>query len=312
MGKWKAIIPIALALVIASTLTIFLYKWVKTQTAPKEEDVQAESKTVSVVVAAVDLPWGTKLEPKMIDTLPYIKESLPPGYSSSPESLEGRVLISPVRQNQPILESSLAPDSVTTGGVSAVVTPGKRALAVKGDKVIGLSGFIRPGNRVDVLVTITVPPKTNKEIIEDISSEDISDDEMRLKWMMIDDYSKKDRSIENEITKTVLEDILVLATGTEIQEHSESGEPHSVDVYTLEVTPEEGEKLAFAANKGKLQFALRNVTDRTTVLTNGASIHGMVDSFRPKKKKKTRRQDKKATFTVREVINGDMVTVKIY
>ena len=137
---------------------------------------------------------------------------------------------------------------------------------------------------------------------------------MRLKWMMIDDYSKKDRSIENEITKTVLEDILVLATGTEIQEHSESGEPHSVDVYTLEVTPEEGEKLAFAANKGKLQFALRNVTDRTTVLTNGASIHGTVDSFRPKKKKKkkTRRQDKKATFTVREVINGDMVTVKIY
>lgn len=320
MGKWKAIIPIALALVIASTLTVFLYKWVKTQTAPKEEDVQAESKTVSVVVAVVDLPWGTKLEPKMIDTLPYLKESLPPGYSSSPESLEGRVLISPVRQNQPILESSLAPDSVTTGGVSAVVTPGKRALAVKGDKVIGLSGFIRPGNRVDVLVTITVP-KTEEQIIEDISSQYITEDEMKLRWRSIDDYSMKskcvNRSIEHEITKTVLEDILVLATGTEIQEHSESGEPHSVDVYTLEVTPEEGEKLAFAATKGKLQFALRNVTDREIVLTNGASIHGTVASFSPKEKKKTKtrrqeKKDKKATFTVREVINGDMVTVKIY
>ena len=273
MGKWKTIIPIVLALVIALTLTIFLYKWVKTQTAPKE-DVQAESKTVSVVVAAADLPWGTKLEPKMIDTLPYFKESLPPGYSSSPESLEGRVLISPVRQNQAILESGLAPDSVTTGGVSAVITPGKRALAVKGDKVIGLSGFIRPGNRVDVLVTITVP-KTKEEI-----------------------------------TKTVLENLLVLATGIEIQEKSEGGKPHSVDVYTLEVTPDEGERLALASAKGKLHFALRNVTDRETVLTKGATISGTVASFRPKTK--TRRQNKKAAVTVREVINGDMVTVKIF
>jgi pilus assembly protein CpaB len=271
MGKWKAIIPIVIALVIASTLTIFLYKWVKKQTTEKEAVQQAESKTVSVVVAAVDLPWGTELELKMIDTLPYLKESLPPGYSSSPESLNGRVLISPVRQNQPILESSLAPDSVTTGGVSAIVTPGKRALAVKGDKVIGLSGFIRPGNRVDVLVTITVP-KTKKEI-----------------------------------TKTVLEDVLVLATGIEIQEKSEGGKPHSVDVYTLEVTPEEGERLALASARGKLHFALRNFTDRETVLTKGATIPGTVASFSPKTK--TRRQGKKAAFVV-EVINGDQMTSK--
>ncbi len=270
MGKWKVILPIALALVIASALTIFLYTWVKKQTTEKEA-VQAKSETVSVVVAAADLPWGTKLESEMIETLPYIKESLPPGYSSSPESLEGRVLIRPLRMNQPILEPCLAPVSVTAGGVSAIVTPGKRALAVKGDKVIGLSGFIRPGNRVDVLVTITIP-RTRKEI-----------------------------------TKTVLENILVLATGIEIQEKSEGGKPHSVDVYTLEVTPEEGERLALASAKGKLHFALRNVIDKETVLTKGVTISGMVASLRPKRK--TRRQGKKAAFVV-EVINGDQVTRK--
>jgi pilus assembly protein CpaB len=270
MGKWKVIIPIALSLVIALTLTISLYKWVKKQTTEKDA-VQAKQETVSIVVAAVDLPWGTKLESKMIKTLPYIKESLPPGYLSSTESLEGRVLISPLRPNQPILEPCLAPVSVTTGGVSAIVTSGKRALAVKGDKVIGLSGFIRPGNRVDVLVTITVP-KTKEEV-----------------------------------TKTVLEDVLVLATGIEIQEKSEGGKPHSVDVYTLEVTPEEGERLALASAKGKLHFALRNVTDKETVLTKGATISGTVESFLPKTK--TRRQGKKAAFVV-EVINGDQVTRK--
>jgi hypothetical protein len=61
---------------------------------------------------------------------------------------------------------------------------------------------------------------------------------------------------------------------------------------------------------GKLHFALRNVTDRETVLTKGATISGTVASFRPKTK--TRRQNKKAAVTVREVINGDMVTVKIF
>jgi pilus assembly protein CpaB len=47
--------------------------------------------------------------------------------------------------------------SVTTGGISAVVAPGKRAIAVAGDKVIGLAGFIQPGNHVDILVTLKSP-----------------------------------------------------------------------------------------------------------------------------------------------------------
>jgi len=172
-----------------------------------------------------------------------------------------------LKQNEPILECRLAPDSVTTGGVSAIVKPGKRALAVKGDKVIGLSGFIKPGNRIDVLVTI-INPLNNREI-----------------------------------TKTVLENILVLATGIEIEENKEGGKPHSVDVYTLEVTPKEGEKLSLAATRGKLHFALRNIIDKEIVLTNGAGISGILASFRPKKKKASK------TFTV-EIIEGGKMTKK--
>ena len=267
MGKWKVIVPLALALVIATLVTIFVYKWLKVQAAPKEM-AKVESEVVSVAVAATDLPWGTKLEPEMVKTLPYLKESVPPGSFLDTESLKERVLISPLKQNEPVLECRLAPDSVTTGGISAIVKPGKRALAVKGDKVIGLSGFIRPGNWVDVLVTITNP--LNKR----------------------------------EMTKTVLENILVLATGVEIEENKEGGKPHSVDVYTLEVTPKEGEKLSLAANHGKLHFALRNVIDKETVLTSGATISGTLASFRPKKKKQASK-----TFTV-EIIEGGKMTKK--
>jgi pilus assembly protein CpaB len=227
MKNWKIVVPIVFALLVASTASVFLYKWMQAHNAPMEV-VKVESEAVSVAVATVDLSWGTKLQSEMMISRPYLKESLPEGYRSSLDTLKDRVLIAPVKKNEPILESKLAPTTVASGGVSAIVTPGKRALAVKGDKVIGISGFILPNNRVDVLVTL------------------------------------EDKKRKREMTKIVLENLLVLATGTQIEEN-DKGEPAPVDVYTLEVTPEEGEKLTLAATRGKLQFALRNVTDGNRV-----------------------------------------------
>ena len=262
MQRWRAIFSIALALVVALTASFFVYKWLQAQKAPKKMVTVVEQEAVSIVVVAVDLPWGTKLGPEMITSAPYFEESLPPGYYSDPGALTGRVLIASLKRNEPILESKLAPTSVTTGGVSAVIKPGMRALAVKGDKVLGISGFINPGNRVDILVTMT------------------------------------DRRRKLETTKIVLENIQVLATGKEIQ-RNDKGDPSPVDVYTLEVTPEEGEKLALASTQGKLQFALRNVTDIETVLTKGATVDKTLASFRPPVPPKVRRSRAKV-----QVIKG--------
>jgi len=291
MGKWKAFIPIVLALVIAAGGSLFLYRWLQIKTQPKET-VKVESQAVPVAVAAVNIPWGTKLKRDMIKTVPYLTESLPTGYSSDRGKLEGRVAIAALKQNEAITEAKLAPTSVEFGGVSAIVKPGRRAVAVKGDKVIGLSGFILPGNSVDVLVTLT-DPRT-----------------------------------KSEVTKTVLEKIPVLATGTEIQEN-DKGDPAPVDVYTLEVTPEQAEKLALAATQGKIQFALRNVTDAEPVLTRGATIPQTLSSLRApepspapkavKKKTRVRRKTtsvrktttppkpKKRFFTI-EIIKGDKLS----
>jgi pilus assembly protein CpaB len=294
MGKWKPVIPIVVALVIASGGSLFLYRWLQAKAQPTETVEVAETKAVPVAVAAANIPWGTKLKRDMIKTAPYLTESLPTGYSSDRGKLEGRVVIAALRQNEPITEVKLAPTSVTVGGVSAIITPGKRAIAVKGDKVIGLSGFILPGNFVDVLVTWT-DPRT-----------------------------------KTEVTKTVLERIPVLATGTEMQE-DDKGNTAPVDVYTLEVTPEQGEKLALAATEGKIQFALRNVTDTGSVLTKGATIPETLGSMRVaevsrtpapkavKKQPKVRRSTKvvrKTTNTPKpqkrmitvEVIQGDKVS----
>ena len=241
MGNWKALVPIAISLVIAVVGSVFLYKWIERQRGPKEIVQVQKTEAAPVAVAAGNLPWGTKLKPEMIKTVPYLKESLPTGYFSSTIDLKDRVIVAPLKLNEAITEAKLAPTSVKTGGVSSVLKPGMRAIAVKGDKIIGISGFINPGNRVDVIVTVKDPG------------------------------TKKIKS------KIFLENLAVLATGTQIQTN-EKGEPMPVDVYTLEVTPKQAEKVALAASEGRLQFALRGVIDSEDARTNGITIPELLAS----------------------------------
>lgn len=269
MKNWKATLPIVLALIIAVAGTYFIYQWLGNKMTPKEIVRMEKAETIPVIVAAMDLPWGTKLTKEMLKSLPYLKESLPVGHYVNAADIENRVLIANIKQGEPLVDHRLAPTDIKTGGVSAVLPTGKRAVAVKGDKIIGISGFINPGNRVDVLVTFKNP---------------------------------QDKS---EHTKIVLENINVLATGTQI-EQNDKGEPAPVDVYTLEVTPEESEKLSLAATKGKLQFALRNIMDEDKVRTYGATIGQTLRSLTPRTAKKPKNY--RPTSTTVEVIKGSQIS----
>ena len=234
MEKYGPMLLLAAAVVIALVTSVMAYKWIKKETDVKEAALQ----TQPVAVAATDLSWGTALNKEMIKTTPFLKGSLPEGaYFTDAASLEGKVLIMPVKANEPILRSSLAPEGITTGGVAAVVDPKKRAMAVKVDKVIGVSGFVHPGNRVDVLVSLQRPGKDN-----------------------------------NPITKIVLQNIPVLASGTEMEQKGKNEKPVAVDVITLELTPDEAEKLALATSEGKIQLALRGYSSSEEVTTRGATI----------------------------------------
>lgn len=222
-------IGVLIALIISLTSYVLLKK--RVQNSLKSQEI------VDVAVAAIDMPWGTVLAKAAVKTAPYLKRSLPDGFHTNSASLEGRVLIYPIKANEPIFESTLAPSSIKTGGIAAVIHPNKRAMAVKVDKVVGVSGFIFPGNRVDVLVTL------------------------------------KDRAdYKNIMTKIVLDNVLVLASGPEVETTGKQEKPTKVDVITLEVTPEEGEKLALAATEGKLQLALRNSSDTSKISTRGTTI----------------------------------------
>jgi len=241
MGNLRAFIPVLLSLVLALGGSYFLYQWIKQKTAPDKIVTIQETQAIPVVVAKVDIPWGTRINAEMLVTKSFLKESVPADHFSNPEELDGRILISNIIAGDAVVKKRLAPTTLQSGGIPAVLEPGTRAISVKGNRVLGIAGLINPRNRVDVLVTINDPDK--KEFI----------------------------------TKIVLENLLVLAAGTQIVENSE-GEPAPVDVFTLEVTPEQGERLTLAANKGTLQFALRGATDSEIILTKGVTVPEMLKS----------------------------------
>jgi len=273
--KQKPLFLFGLATVIALVIATLTYGWIK-QIAQSQDQVK---ETQLVVVAASDLTWGTSLTAEMVKVVPFLKESLPAGYFSDTSAVAGRTIIYPVKTGEPVFDSKLAPTTVSMGGVAALVTPKKRAMGVKVDKVVGVSGFIHPGNRVDVLVTLSRNERAN-----------------------------------SPMTKIVLENILVLATGTELEKAGKQEKPAQVDVITLEVTPEEGEKLALAASEGKLQLALRNFTDTDSSQTRGSTIPGLLAGQAapqpaPKSANKPARVQRAPSPTVTvELIRGSKVT----
>ncbi|MFZ2855486.1 MAG: Flp pilus assembly protein CpaB [Rhodocyclaceae bacterium] len=190
---------------------------------------QASMSTQQVVVAARDIDLGSALDPSMLQLVRWPAGSVPIGTIGEIGALDSRVVRTSVLRGEPLVEGKLAPVG-TKGGLSAVIGSGKRAITVKVNEVIGVAGFALPGNYVDVMVNVR------------------------------DDKDKP-------ISKIVLERILVLAVAQEAGR--DETKPKVVSAVTVEVSPEQAEKLDLARSIGSLSLALRNQVDRDRVLTAG-------------------------------------------
>ncbi len=190
---------------------------------------RSEVMTNKVVAAARDVQLGAELTPDMLMTVEWPAGSIPQGALKDAKALEGRVVKTSVLRGEPLLESKLAPLG-TKGGLSAVIAQGKRAITVKVNEVVGVAGFALPGSYVDIMVN--------------------TEDEQ-----------------ERTVSKIVLENILVLAVAQEASR--DETKPKVVNAVTLEVTPEEAEKLDLARSVGNLSLALRNQIDKEDTRTAG-------------------------------------------
>ena len=187
-----------------------------------------------IVVAAADVNLGQRLAPDMFKLADWPADALPPGALRDPAKLNGRVLKTSVLRGEPLSEAKLAPAG-TLGGLSALIAEGKRAITVRVNDVVGVAGFTLPGNFVDIIVHTQAG----------------------------------ERQHERDISKIVLERILVLAVAQEVSR--DDTKPRVVNAVTLEVTPEQAEHLDLARSVGTLSLALRNQVDPKPGVTAGAT-----------------------------------------
>lgn len=205
--------------------------------------VRAKNTLSEMVVAKVDIPLGARIVAEQLTTVQVPRAAMPEGTFTSLDQVPGRIAITKISAREPITASRLARVGAA-GGLSAVIPEGYRAMTVKVDDETGIAGFLVPGTLVDVLAVISA------------------------------------NGNQGPVSKIVLQNIKVLANGQNLDQPKDEREANSVKTVTLQVTPDESEKLALASAEGKLRLALRNSVDQADEATPGATRRSLLTGER--------------------------------
>jgi len=275
MGTRRLGLALVAALVISVGITSVFYIRITRQQAG------ARPKTKHIVAAATALQPGTPITADNLTEINWPENVALDGLIEKKEDVVGHVLMYAIAANDPVLRRALA--SSASFGLAAKIPDGMRATAVKTNEVMNIAGFIFPGSRVDVLVTL-----------------------------------RSENNNASTTSRTVLQNVQVLSTGTKM-DPDPNGKPENVGVVTLLVTPEQSEKLALAENQGTIQFVLRNGADSATPDTPAvdmAQLTGIPNKPLPvpqpeKPRPKPAVAPKPpAAYTVETVVNGKITISK--
>ena len=214
----------------------------------EQKQTTAAQGMVKVAVASAPLDFGTPITPDKVRLVDWPADSLPEGtFSSIPQLLpmnHTRVALRPMAANEPILRSKISGEG-GRAAISAVLDPTKRAVAVRVGDVVGVAGFVLPGDVVDVLITRT-PLIANGA-----------------------------GGANGQITDVLLQKVRVIAID---QDASDSTDKPAVGkTATLEVTQVEAQKLALAQQVGQLSLALVNPASETSPTVETVSTEDLRD-----------------------------------
>jgi pilus assembly protein CpaB len=189
-----------------------------------------------VVIVDQPIEAGKAITADQVKVVDWPGSTVPNGALARTSDVTGRVAREPMIPGEPVLPGKLAPVNAT-GGLSSIITQGKRAITVKVNEVVAVAGFAMPGSYVDVLV------------------------------------SGKDAS-NQPFSRTVLSRVKVLAVAQETA--PEKDKPKVVSAVTLELTPVEAEKLDLARSIGVLSLDLRNEFDTAEINSPGVRLQDIV------------------------------------
>ncbi len=219
MKKYGALVAFGLAVVFGIVAVFLVNRWLSTQSTQEKPAITEQTPTTSIVVAAQDLDIGTPLSAKTLSLAQWPKANVPKGAFTEIAKADGRVAVSKIYAGQPLLAAELA-EPGSGAGLVALIPKGKRAMSIRVDEVIGVSGFVLPNTYVDVIAV-----------------------------------GKQGRGNSME-AKTILKRIKVLAIAQETA--TEEGKAKVVRTVTMELTPKEAEKLALQTHEGSIHLVLRN------------------------------------------------------
>lgn len=237
----RTLLVVVVAIVLATVAAGAVYKAV-TRIPVREVEVAS----VQAVVAARAIPAGTMITSDLVKVVPWPARSPMPGSFSKIEQVVNRGAIQNIGENEPLTESKLAAPGAGAG-LSPTIPPGMRAVSVKVNEVIGVAGFVIPGTRVDLLVTVEEP------------------------------------NSRTQITRAVVTNVQVLTAGTRYDQEQAQADGKAIpsSVVTLLATPNDAEKIALASTEGKIMLTLRNPLDTLPTDTNGVRLAGLLGTPAP-------------------------------
>jgi pilus assembly protein CpaB len=229
----RTIIVLLVALAVAGFASYAVY--VAVQRATPKQEVEK----LHAVVAAKPLPVGDLLTADDVKLVVWPSSSPIPGSFTSIEQVTNRGLVQSLAENEPLTEAKLA-KAGAGAGLPPTIPPGMRALSVRVNEVVGVAGFVVPGNRVDVLVSIN-PGQASGQPSE-------------------------------SVTRVIVSNVQVLTAGTRYDQDQarQEGQPIPTSVVTLLLTPEDAERVTLAADEGRIMLTLRNPLDVAPTVTPGA------------------------------------------
>jgi pilus assembly protein CpaB len=267
--RLKSILLVLVALVLAGFTAFMVRNWLDAERAramANRPAPAAQSAGVQVLVAKRDLPVGTFLRPEHLRWQVWPEASLSPAYAvegkKKIEDFVGAVVRLPIATGEPITEGRVVSPG-NSGFLAAVLRPGYRAVSIPVTVTSGISGFVFPGDHVDVLLTHNLPQPV-------------------------------DGGLERRAGLTVLRDIRVLALDQKVDvKPGENGVPRTA---TIEVTPKQGEIVAVVVEMGKLSLSLRSLQRDEPLLPENDPFQQVDLSTLEKKKSEPEFPDQ--TFTL--------------
>ena len=239
----RSLLMVALALILGGSAAVGVNSFMQRMSGPKSAVVPVPV-VVPVVVAVVDLPRGASITPEAVKIKEFPRDLVPAGALSKLEDAVNRGIFVPLTKDEPVLESKLAPKGAGRG-LSALIPSGMRAYSVKvPDVAQGVAGFILPGNRVDVLLSLGEISGTNET--------------------------------GGGSTTTLLQNVEILAVDQKMDAPSNNKvDTKELRSVTLLVTPQQANLLDLGQNKGMLHLALRNREDNEDAQTRPATLIGL-------------------------------------